>query len=164
MTWANIDTTRTPWIYRPPFFKTQWRGMIRAVLIGPKARAILSKYRDDDFDGFPFSPARLIADGLKGGRQQAASIPTKRGIKCWITGTYTTAVRVYCGKAKLKDEWTPNRLRHSFATQVRREFGITKAGYLCGHSNGSRITDGYSREAAVDEIVREAGDVIERIG
>lgn len=163
MRWEHIDTSRKPWIYRPPFFKTQWRGMIRAVLIGPKARKILAKYRDNDFDGYPFSPARLIADGFKGGRAQAASIPTKRGITCWITGTYTIALRTYCVKAKCA-VWTANRLRHSFATQVRREFGIVKAGYLLGHSNGSRITDGYSREAAVDEIVREAGDVIERIG
>ena len=163
LNWKHIDTSRTPWVYRPPFFKTQWRGMIRAVLIGPRARAILSKYRDADFDGFPFSPARLIGEGLKGGRNQAASIPTKRGIREWITGTYTIAVRVYCNRVKCA-LWTPNRIRHSFATQVRRDFGIVAASYLCGHSNGSRITDGYSREAAVDEIVREGGPVIERIG
>lgn len=173
MKWEHIDTTATPWIYRPPFFKTQWRGMIRAVLIGPKARAILSKYRDADFDGFPFCPARVIASGTKlaNGRNKrrplvevAASVPTKRGISCWNTETYTSALRTYCRQANIKPYWTANRLRHSFATQVRREFGIVKAGFLLGHSHGSRITDGYSREAAVDEIVREAGDVIERIG
>ena len=61
-------------------------------------------------------------------------------------------------------EWTPNRLRHSFATEVRKKFGIRTAGALLGHSDGSRITDGYSREAAVDELVREYGGVIEKLG
>ena len=173
MQWQHIDTNRKPWIYRPPCFKTQWRGMIRAVLIGPKARAILSKYRDDDFNGFPFCPARVIASGVKLANlcnkrkrpvELMASVPTKRGTACWNTETYTSALRTYCRHAGMKSSWTANRLRHSFATQVRRDFGIVKAGFLLGHSNGSRITDGYSREAAVDEIVREAGSVIERIG
>ncbi|MBR4604529.1 MAG: hypothetical protein IKO43_06775, partial [Kiritimatiellae bacterium] len=52
---VNIDTAATPWVYRPPFHKTQWRGMLRAVLIGPRARKILEKYRDGDFDGYPFT-------------------------------------------------------------------------------------------------------------
>lgn len=171
MTFEHIDRSRVPWVYRPPFFKTQWRGMVRAVLIGPKAREIISKYDDGDFGGYPFSPARIIAQGIalaNGHHHQTmtkitANIPTKRGIEHWITGTYTNAVRAYCRKAKVK-EWTANRLRHSFATEIRRKYGIVMAGVLLGHSNGSRITDGYSREAAVDEIVRTAGSVIEEIG
>ena len=173
MKWEHIDTARTPWVYRPPFFKTQWRGMVRAVLIGPKARTILSKYRDAEFDGHPFSPARVIASGIKLANgcnkrrrpvEMLASVPTKRGIACWNTETYTSALRTYCRHAAIKPYWTANRLRHSFATQVRRDFGIVAASFLLGHSNGSRITDGYSREAAVDEIIREGGRVIEQIG
>lgn len=172
MKWEHIDRSRTPWVYRPPFFKTQWRGMIRAVLIGKRARAILAKYDDGNFDGFPFCPARIIAQGIplaNGHHHQTmrgvvtANVPTKRGIDKWITGTYTNAIRAYCRKAKAK-EWTANRLRHSFATEVRRKYGIVMAGVLLGHSNGSRITDGYSREAAVDEIVRVGGAAIEEIG
>ena len=171
MRWEHIDTSSTPWIYRPPFFKTQWRGQVRAVLIGPKARKILSKYRGDDFGGYPFSPARLIADGFRSPTKgeasrsdpKRASIPNKRGIACWNTGTYCTAIRAYCNRAKAT-RWTPNRLRHSFATQVRREFGIAVAGCLLGHSMGMKITDGYSREAAVDEIVRTGRAAIESIG
>ena len=173
LNWQHIDTSRTPWVYRPPFFKTQWRGMVRAVLIGPRARQALARYRDADFDGYPFSPARIIASGIRlaNGRNKRckrppevmASIPTRRGIRCWNSGTYVTAIRAYCNHSGAPG-WTPNQIRHSFATQVRRDFGIAKAGYLLGHSFGSRITDGYSREAAVDEIVREAGPVIESIG
>lgn len=163
MRWQDIDRSREPWVYRPPVHKTQWSGHIRAVLIGPRARAILVKYLDDDFDGYPFCPARIIASGMKGGAHQAASIPTRRGIKFWTTDTYTAAVVVYRMKCTC-GAWSPNRIRHTFATQVRREFGVYKAGMLLGHSNGMSVTNGYSHEAAVDEIVREAGPVIERIG
>ena len=161
MRWKFIDTSATPWIYRPPFHKTQWRGMVRAVLIGPKARAILGKYNDGAFDGYPFAPARVVAnpppEGIK------AHIPIKRGIAFWNTQTYTFAVRCACVNAKV-DEWTPNRLRHSFATEVRRKYDIRTAGALLGHSDGSRITDGYSREAHIEELVRTVGRVIEEIG
>lgn len=161
MRWDFIDTSVKPWIYRPPFHKTQWRGMIRAVLIGPMARAILEKYHDGDFDGYPFTPARVIANPPKDGVR--AHIPLKRGTAFWRTETYTFAVRRACVNAKVQ-EWTPNRLRHSFATDVRRRYGILTAGALLGHSDGSRITDGYSREAAIDELVRSVGKVIEEIG
>lgn len=161
MRWEFIDTTATPWIYRPPFHKTQWRGMVRAVLIGPRARAILEKYRDGDFDGYPFAPARVMANPPKDGIR--AHIPIKRETAFWRTETYTFAVRSACVNAKVP-EWTPNRLRHSFATEVRKKYGIRMAGALLGHSDGSRITDGYSREAAIDELVRECGAVIEAIG
>ncbi|MBR3222998.1 MAG: site-specific integrase [Kiritimatiellae bacterium] len=161
MRWQFIDTTATPWVYRPPFHKTQWRGMIRAVLIGPRARKILKKYRDGNFDGCPFAPARVIANPPPKGIH--AHLPVKRGTACWNTGTYTFAVRSACVNAKV-DEWTPNRLRHSFATDIRKKHGIRMAGALLGHSDGSRITDGYSREAAVDELVRECGAVIEAEG
>lgn len=161
MRWQFIDTTATPWVYRPPFHKTQWRGMIRAVLIGPRARKILKKYRDGNFDGYPFAPARVIANPPPKGIH--AHLPVKRGTACWNTGTYTFAVRSACVNANV-DEWTPNRLRHSFATDIRKKHGIRMAGALLGHSDGSRITDGYSREAAVDELVRECGAVIEAEG
>ena len=161
MRWQFIDTTATPWVYRPPFHKTQWRGMIRAVLIGLRARKILKKYRDGNFDGCPFAPARVIANPPPKGIH--AHLPVKRGTACWNTGTYTFAVRSACVNAKV-DEWTPNRLRHSFATDIRKKHGIRMAGALLGHSDGSRITDGYSREAAVDELVRECGAVIEAEG
>lgn len=161
MRWTHIDTSATPWVYRPPFHKTQWRGMVRVVLIGARARAILSKYRDGKFDEYPFAPARVIANPPPSGIR--AHLPIKRGMASWNTATYTFAVRRACVNAKVS-EWTPNRLRHSFATEVRRKYGIRTAGALLGHSDGSRITDGYSREAYVEELVRTVGGVIEEIG
>ena len=55
-------------------------------------------------------------------------------------------------------------MRHSFATEVRRRYGITAAGALLGHSDRLKITHGYSFEAAADDLVREWGRVVEEIG
>lgn len=162
MSWDAIDTTSTPWVYRPPFHKTEWKGKIRAVLIGPKARTILQKYRAF---AVPFSPVAAFevetANGAEG-RRGVRGIPDKLTEK-WDTARYGCTVRDASRRADV-EEWSPNRLRHSFATEVRRKHGIWAAAALLGHSNRLKITEGYSREAAVDELVRECGAVIEAIG
>jgi len=161
MTWEEIDRSSTPWVYLPSWHKNKWRRReVRAVLIGPKARRILSRWKGE---GFVFSPLKIIEAGFRGGRGQNASIPTKRGIANWTTETYCTALKAYCRRSGVAI-WTPNRVRHSFATDVRRRFGIAIAGCLLGHSSGMRVTEGYSHESAVDEIVRTGRAAIEEIG
>jgi integrase len=52
----------------------------------------------------------------------------------------------------------PNRIRHSFATRVRKEFGLEAAQVVLGHSRAD-ITQVYA------ESNRElAGDVAKRLG
>ena len=60
--------------------------------------------------------------------------------------------------------WMPYGLRHAFATEVRRKYGLLAAAMLLGHSGGLRVTQGYSREGAAEELVRECGAIIEAIG
>lgn len=162
MRWCDIDTTRTPWVYRPAHHKTEWKGKIRAVLIGPKARAILEKYRAWPH---PFSPRAAFdvetAAGAEG-RRGVRGIPDKLTEE-WDTARYGCTIRDAARRAGV-ESWSPNQLRHSFATEVRRGHGIIMAAMLMGHSGGLKITQGYSREAAVDELVRECGSVIEEIG
>ena len=162
MAWALIDTTATPWVYRPSHHKTEWKGKIRAVLIGPRARAILEKYRAWPR---PFSPQVAFdvetAHGAEG-RRGVRGIPDKL-TDAWDTARYGCTVRDAARRADVAP-WSPNQLRHSFATEVRRKHGILMAAMLMGHSGGLKVTQGYSREAAVDELVRECGSVIEEIG
>jgi len=42
-------------------------------------------------------------------------------------------------EARIIPRWSPNQLRHSYATQVRREFGVDLAASALGHSNLSSI-------------------------
>lgn len=162
MEWSCIDTTRTPWVYKPKWHKTEWKGKDRAVLIGPKARALLEKYMSWPH---PFSPQAAFdvetACGAEG-RRGVRGIPDKLTPE-WDTARYGCTVRDAAKRAGVS-QWSPNQLRHSFATDVRRRYGITTAGALLGHSDRLKITHGYSFEAATDELVREYGAIAEAIG
>jgi integrase len=46
---------------------------------------------------------------------------------------YAQAVRRACEDADVP-AWTPNQLRHSRATELRRDFGLDAAGAVLGHS------------------------------
>lgn len=159
MSWADIDTSRTPWVYRPSQHKTQWRGQMRAVLIGPRARAILERYRRF---GIPFSPLAAVKVELESPTGLTHGIPDRPTDK-WTEQRYSAAIRCAAKSAGVPP-WTPNRLRHSFATEVRRKHGLIVAAALLGHRQAFATTQGYSHEAAVDELVRIGSAAIEEIG
>ncbi len=169
MEWDRIDTSQTPWVYRPATHKNAWREHPRVILIGPRARAILEKYRAEG--GFPFSPSRALRELLE--MQRAAATTPRRtplsphaakpGIR-WDTPAYTHTIYYACARAKVL-RWSANRLRHVFATTVRRHFGIAAARAVLGHTDGSyRVTDIYSFEAAEEEYIRNARDAVEALG
>jgi len=71
--------------------------------------------------------------------------------------SYRRAITRACAKAGV-EPWTPHRLRHSAATQVRREFGLDSAQSMLGHRNAA-ITELY---AELD--VAKASEVAAKIG
>ena len=125
-------------------------GKTRLVPVGAAALEAIAAYR-----------ARRAE--LCGGSACAELFITRRGKKI-SRKTFWYNLKKYARLAGVSANAKPHALRHSFATEVRRKYGIRMAGALLGHSDGSRITDGYSREAAIDELVRECGSVIEAIG
>ena len=169
MKWADIDTSAEPWVYRPREHKNAWRGQVRVVLIGPRARAILNAHRDTEH---PFSPVAAVYELMKQ-RRAAATSPsrvcradphaTRRPREAWDTCAYTKTIRAACRRAGV-DPWTANQLRHAFATEVRRKFGLEACRAVLGHSNGARVTDRYSFEAAEDEIIKAASAAVEALG
>lgn len=159
MAWADIDTSRTPWVYRPPQHKTQWRGHVRAVLIGPKARAILEKYRDF---GNPFSPLAAVQTEMESPTKRKLGFSGGKAVR-WTTEKYGDTIR-YAAKNAGVSAWTPNQLRHAFATATRRKYGLMITAALMGHHQAFATTQGYSNEAAVDELVRMGRDAIEDLG
>jgi len=169
MRWQDIDTACTPWVYRPSRHKNQWRGQPRVVLIGPRARAVLEQHRATEY---PFSPVAAVYERMQQLRAQATShAPSSRKDPHaqrvprdhWDTGAYTKTIAAACRRAGVPP-WGANRLRHAFATEVRRTYGLEAARAVLGHSTGSRVTDRYSREAAEDEAIRTAAPAVEALG
>jgi integrase len=170
--WSCIDTSRVPWVYRPNNHKNDWRGdygQPRPILIGPRARAILDRHRDAEF---PFSPAAAVREWQAAKRAVATSpsrvcradphavrVPGER----WQTDSYTGTIAAACRRAGVAP-WSANRLRHSFATDVRRVFGLEACRAVLGHSNGARITDRYSFAAMEDETIKAATPAVEALG
>ena len=177
MRWADIDRGAEPWIYRPSRHKTAWRGNVRVILIGPRARVILERLRaaGGSEREYPFSPAVAVAERLASARaarktrvqpsQASRRVPDarRRPGDRWTAESYARAIQRACDAAGVA-RWHPHQLRHSFATEVRRRFGIDATRAVLGHSLGVRITDRYSRMAIEDEIVRVARDAVETLG
>ena len=76
---------------------------------------------------------------------------------------YTKTIKAACRRAHIAP-WGANRLRHTFATEVRRRFGLDAARAVLGHSTGLRVTDIYSRDAAEDDAIRTAAPAVEALG
>lgn len=170
LTFAKIDTSRTPWVYRPGDHKNAWRGLPRVVLIGPRAREILERHRGR---AYCFSPIAAVLQLVALKRAEAVSpskvcradphAMRKPGEK-WTTCSYTKTIQAACARAKVIPPWSANQLRHAFATEVRRKFGLEACRAVLGHSANVSVTDRYSFEAIEDETIRIAAPAVEALG
>ena len=175
MSWEQIDTGRTPWVYRVPkeANKNDWRGELgrpRVVCIGPKARAILERHRGR---GAVFSPRLAMEEYLQARRADRktpfygkadpdAHLPRKFGDR-WTTDSYTGTIAAACRRAGIAP-WGANRLRHAFGTEVRRAFGLEAARAVLGHTGGGCITDVYTFDAVEEEMIKAASPAVEALG
>ena len=60
--------------------------------------------------------------------------------------SYRRAIHRACEKASI-EKWSPNRLRHTAATEVRRQFGLEAAQVALGHASAD-ITQIYAERDA----------------
>jgi integrase len=170
-----VDRSDDVWLIRLQDHKTAHRGRERTIYCGPKAQAVLAPYLLRGPDKFCFSPiesekqrrqaihdARLTAknQGNRPGyskRFRLCRKPRKEPGISWTAGTFARAIRNACEREGLKT-WSPNQLRHSAATAIRKQFGLEAAQVILGHS-----------ELGVTQIYAEADkqkaiDVARRIG
>ena len=68
--------------------------------------------------------------------------PRKRPGQKYTTNTYAHAVKNACEAAGV-EPWRPNQLRHTHATEVRRDFGLEAAQVALGHSSAD-VTQVYA--------------------
>ncbi|MCA8983261.1 MAG: tyrosine-type recombinase/integrase [Planctomycetaceae bacterium] len=175
---CDLNTSGEVWEYIPQSHKTEHHDRDRVVCIGKNGQAVLREWLRPELDRFLFSPR---SDGLKPYRRDSYTSAIRRG--CEIAfgmpgelrdiGRTTAKMKDATEEERLQERerlareaaiwreahcWSPNQLRHSFATRARREFGLEAARVTLGHSS-----------AAVSEIYAErdqeaARAVVARIG
>jgi integrase len=170
MHWRDIDTSSDVWVFHPVQHKTAWRGKERVVFIGPKARAILTGYANNNPDAYLFSPREAVEQlhreraekrttkyyaSRQGGQQRKADPKRKPKDKYTVTA-YGQAVRRACRKAGIPI-WKPNQLRHTTGTEVRKVYGVEAAQVILGHSKAD-VTQVYA-ERDQELARRVAGEI-----
>ncbi|WLD14688.1 tyrosine-type recombinase/integrase [Planctellipticum variicoloris] len=167
---GDIDQSGEVWVYRPETHKTEHHGHERKIYLGPKAQEILQGWLKDDPTAFLFSPkdeleerSRERRDGRKTkiqpsqARRKRKSTPKKMPGDCYEVRSYNRAISRACEKAEIP-HWHANQLRHSAATNIRRDFGLDVASLILGH-RGVAVTQVYAER---DEA--RAINVVSRVG
>jgi integrase len=140
---VDIDMTGTIWLYRPHRHKTEHRGFGRVIPLGPRAQEIVKRYLKPNVEAWLFSPREAMEARRQKLRQerktkvQPSQICRKRRNAKRLPGeryrpvTIAHAVRVACDRHNL-ERWHPHQLRHSKATETRREYGLDAARAVLG--------------------------------
>lgn len=163
---CDIDRTGDVWIYTPDSHKTQHHGKSRIIFCGPKAQAVIAEFT-------------TIADP----EAYLFAVPGSEGKKAYRRDNYGLAIRRACERAfnmpkelrrlkrdspeelkrqakewREKHVWTPNQLRHTAATEIRKSSDVETAKTILGHSE-LRTTEIYAER----ELTR-AAEIIGKIG
>jgi integrase len=157
------------WVYRPESHKTEHHGSRRIVFLGPRAQAVLEPFLRRDLSAYCFSPREALAD-LRAQQREARKTkvqpsqqnrkkgnPRRQPGERYSVDTYGNAVERACLKAGIPP-WHVNQLRHTKATEIRREAGLDAARAVLGHRTPV-VTEVY---AEVD--MGKAAEVMARLG
>lgn len=128
---TDLDRTVDPWLYRPSSHKTQHKQRTRTIPLGPKAQELLKDWFRAD--GLPLFSPKLArpANPLRGGKKEN---PRRRPTDQYTSSNYAGIVHKACVRAGV-NPWSPNQIRHSFATMAEATFGLDAARVLLGHSS-----------------------------
>lgn len=161
---GDLDTSGDVWVYRPSCHKMAYFGRDRVVFVGPAAQRVLKPFLLPDLNAHVFSPSRserVRRAAMHAARKTPLSCGNRPGTNCkstpvkvpgdrYTTESYGRAVANACDAAfpvpeeldgtervqwRKDHRWRPNRLRHSFATRVRRDHGLESAQVLLGHAS-----------------------------
>ncbi len=182
---SDVDRNGEVWEYRPVDHKTAYRGRERVIYVGPQAQQVLLPYLLRDAQANCFSPAE---SEQKRHVEQRACRKTRVQPSQWnrrkarpkrvprtfyTKDSYQRAIAraiVKANQTRMKEaaesgvepvllaHWHANQLRHSKATEVRRQFGLEAAQVILGHSKAD-VTQVYAERDA-----RLAVEVAKRIG
>ena len=137
--------------------------------LGPRAQEVLRAWLRPDPEAYLFQPreaeaerrARLIAErrarGGVGNHKRPVPRPRREPGDRYTVDSYRRAIVRGCRKAGV-EPWTPHLLRHSFATRVRRQFGLDAARAALGHA-GAQVTLDYAELdwRTAEQVARRLG-------
>lgn len=165
---CDIDRTGEVWLYEPLDHKTRHKGQGRTIYFGTKAQEVLREFLLDR------GPADHMFSPRESNRHFRGTVgvpdvriwepKTDRKIRTHYShGSYRMgiheAIDRYNAVAKAPiPHWTPHQLRHTYATRVRREFGLEGAQVMLGHKHAD-VTQIY---AETDQ--RRAIAIADKIG
>lgn len=161
----DFDTTGEVWTVTPHKHKTAYKGRERVLFFGPKAQGILRQFfADRPVDAYLFSPREAEKEryAKAGSHRRANQKPnakkTDRELGDHYTpASYRRAIERACKENEIP-EWTPYRLRHTAATNIRKQFGLEAAQVILGHAT-AKITEVYAERDNT-----KARDVIKCVG
>ena len=166
----DIERGGEIWLYRPVGHKTVHLERDRIVALGKRCQRIIDPYLTRSPAAFCFSPREAMAERLAAKRaaRRTPLYPSHMdrgqgdplaGIgEYYTTETYRRAIHRAIEKADklahknqpeiaadvaLVPVWSPNQLRHSWATRIRQEFGIEATAAGLGHAEVS-VTELYA--------------------
>jgi integrase len=144
---CDLDKSCEVWCYRPASHKTQHHGTERRIYFGPRAQEILRPWLGREPGQFCFSPkeaeemrrATLHGDrktplhhGNRPGTNRKKN-PKRTPGERYNAESYRRAIERACRLAKI-EPWSPNQLRHTRASELRRFHGLDAAQVVLGHS------------------------------
>ena len=160
---CDVERSGDVWVYRPYSHKTEHYGHDRLIFIGPKAQCVLQSWLDRDPQSYCFSPREalrcdrsLAVASRTTGIESPFPRPSRRGSH-YTKDSYTRAIARACKRAGV-DHWSPNQLRHSRATELRRTHGVEAAQTVLGHSRAD-VTQIYAERdyGLARKVMREVG-------
>ena len=135
------------WSYFPESHKTQHLGKTRVIQLGRKVQRVLKPWLEICESDFCFKSSRA-KDNIEG---------EDRGCQSYSKDGYCRAVRVACDKAGIPP-WSPNQIRHTFASKIRQKYGLEAAQVSLGHSKAD-VTQIYAERnlKLANQVVSEIG-------
>jgi integrase len=172
---CDIDRSGAVWVYTPSTHKTAYRGRSRTIFVGPRAQEVLRPYLLRPADAYCFQPAEsekrrreevheLRVTPLSCGNTPGSNLakhPARPAGDHYVKDSYARAIARAVRKANkdrrekaedgeevvLLESWSPNRLRHTAATEIRHKFGLEAAQVALGHAKAN-ITETYAERDA----------------
>jgi integrase len=129
---ADIDCSGPVWEYRPATHKTEHandsgdEALERVVFMGPQAQAVVGPLLAASRGGYLFRPGR----SPRPPGSASGSGPTRA--THYTVPAYRQELQRGCRRAGVP-VWSPNQLRHSAATRLRKEIGLEKVQAVLGH-------------------------------